>query len=362
MCCFYPLYVIHSIRFFLGSSSSIIVKIPRSLNYSRGEIETLLAREGLDQRFRLSETHDRKIGSTCQVYYAHDLCHKDQRLVALKLIRTDFIDTFVSLEDFTQLQQTKNCFYKPRNVLYNRRLTNFDQYIPVEQYLGELGRICPHLPISRCIENGTKRLQTYDGYLIAFEYIQGRTVWENLVRTDFTYLNESQARQFVRLFIEQLLILLQHHIIHCDLNGCQNYYYKPYDEISSSKYRYDQWSSSDDGEDGYSSSMSEDSRQSSFDDLVSVSSVSSPLTFIDFGWSICTADSEDDRNEILLQTLQNLFERIPRIVQLFAGENYWHFRRTIETRKTGLRDLLNHPWLTIGDHQLTTENRFQTSW
>lgn len=330
------------------------------MNYSRGEIEALLVREGLDQRYRLSEIHDRKIGSTCQVYYAHDLWHKDHRLVALKLIRTDFIDTFVSEEDLFNLKQTNNCFYKPTNVLYNRRLQNFDHYIPIEQYLGELGRICPHLPISRCIENGTRRLKTYDGYLIAFEYIQGRTVWENLVRTDFTYLNEHDARLFVRLFIEQLLILLKHHIIHCDLNGCQNYYYKPYDEISSLKYRYDQWSSSEDGEDGYSS-MSGDSRQSSIDDLVSMSSASAPLTFIDFGWSICTADSDDDRHEILLQTLQNLFERTPRIVQLFAGENYWNFRRMIESRKVGLRELLSHPWLTIGD-EMPSENQLQSSW
>jgi hypothetical protein len=255
------------------------------------------------------------------------------------------------------LQQSKNCFYKPKNVLYNRRLQNFDNYIPIEQYIGELGRICPHLPISRCIENGTKRLETYDGYLIAFEYIQGHTVWENLVRTDFTYLNEYQARTFVRLFIEQLLILLKHHIIHCDLNGCQNYYYKPYDEMTSSKQRYDQWSSSDDGEDGYSS-MSGDSRQSSMDDLVSVSS-SSQLTFIDFGWSICTADADNDRHEILLQTLQNLFERTPRIVQLFAGRNYWDFRRAIETRRTGLQQLLNHPWLTRGD-EIITDNQLRT--
>ncbi len=279
--------------------------------------------------------------------------------MALKLIRTDFIDTFVSAEDLFNLQQTKNCFYQPKDVLYNRRLRNFENYVPIEQYLGELGRICPHLPISRCVENGTKRLETYEGYLIAFEYIQGRTVWENLVRTDFTYLNEYQARIFVRLFLEQLLLLLKHHLIHCDLNGCQNYYYKPYDEISSSKYRYEQWSSSDDGEDGYSS-MSGDSRQSSMDDLVSVSS-SSQLIFIDFGWSICTADPDDDRNEILLLTLQNLFERTPRIVQVFAGRNYWDFRRAIESRKIGLRELLFHPWLISGDEN-STENQLRTSW
>lgn len=329
------------------------------MNYSRGEIEALLKREGLDQRFRLSLTHDRKIGSTCQVYYAHDLWQTDQPLVALKLIRTDFIDTFVSYDDLFNLKQTKNCFYKPKNVLYNRRLQNFENYIPIEQYLGELGRICPHLPISRCIENGTKRLETYDGYLIAFEFIQGRTVWENLVRTDFTFLSEYQARTFVRLFIEQLLVLLKHSIIHCDLNGCQNYYYKPYDEMNSSKYRYDQWSSSDDGEDGYSS-MSGDSRQSSMDDLASVSS-SSQLTFIDFGWSVCTADPDDDRHEVLLQTLQNLFERTPRIVQVFAGRNYWDFRRAIESRKIGLRELLHHPWLVAGDGTIM-ENRLRTSW
>jgi len=344
---------------FFSIISLISIKIPRSLNYSRGEIEALLKREGLDQRFRLSYTHDRKIGSTCQVYYAHDLWQNDQRLVALKLIRTDFIDSFVSKDDLLNLQKIKNCLYKPKNVIYNRRLRNFENYIPIEQYLGELGRLCPHLPISRCIENGTKRLETYDGYLIAFEYIQGRTVWENLVRTDFTFLNEYQARIFVRLFIEKLLILLKHHIINCDLNGCQNYYYKPYDEMNSSKYRYDQWSSSDDGEDGYSS-MSGDSRRSSMDDLVSVSS-SSPLTFIDFGWSICTADSDDDRHEILLQTLQNLFERAPRVVQVFAGPNYWDFRRAIESRQIGLKQLLNHPWLTTGDERIN-ENQSRTSW
>ena len=279
--------------------------------------------------------------------------------MALKLIRTDFIDTFVSYDDFLELKQTKNCFYKPKNVVYNRRLTNLENYVPIEQYLGELGRICPHLPISRCIENGTTRLDTYDGYLIAFEYIQGRTVWENLVRTDFTFLNECQAREFVRLFIEQLLILLKHHIIHCDLNGCQNYYYKPYDEISTSKYHYEHWSSSDDGEDDYSS-ISGDSRQSSLDDLASVSSIS-PLTFIDFGWSICTADTDNDRHEILFQTLQNLFERTPRIVQVFAGPYYWQFRRAIESRTVGLKELLDHPWLTIGD-QIIDEKQLCTSW
>ena len=318
-----------------------------------------MKREGLDQRFRLSHTHDRKIGSTCQVYYAHDLWHQDQRLVALKLIPTDFIDSFVSCDDLLTLRETKNCYYKPKNVVYNRRLQNFDNYIPIEQYLGELGRICSHLPISRCIENGTKRLETYDGYLIAFEYIHGRTVWENLVRTDFIYLNEYEARVFVRLFIEQLLLLLKHHIIHCDLNGCQNYYYKPYDEISSPKPKYEHWSSSEDGEDGYSS-MSGDSRQSSMDDLVSASA-SSQLTFIDFGWAKCTADSNDDRHEVLLQTLQNLFERIPRIVQLFCGTHYWDFRRVIESRQVGLRDLLHHPWLTTGD-QTIRKNELQTSW
>ncbi|CAF3555456.1 unnamed protein product [Adineta steineri] len=337
------------------SAILISVKIPRILNYPRDEIEALLKREGLDQRFRLSYTHDRKTGSTCQVYYAHDLSQNDQRIVALKLIRTDFIDSFVSHDDLLNLQKTKNCFYKPKNVIYNRLLKNFDNYIPIEQYLGELGRLCPHLPISRCIENGTKRLETYNGYLIAFEYIQGRTVWENLVRTDFTYLNEYQARAFIRLFIEQLLILLKHHIIHYDINTCQNYYYKLYDEINAPKQSYEQWSSSsEDGEDGYSS-MSGDSRQSSIDDLVSVSS-SSLLTFIDFGWSTCTADSDDDRNEVLLQTLQSLFERQPRIIQLFGGSKYWDFRRAIESRKIGLNELLNHPWL------ITNENELRTSW
>jgi hypothetical protein len=340
------------IRFF-STISLISIKIPRPLNYSRDEIEALLKREGLDQRFRLSTTRDRKMGSTCQVYYAHDLSQTDQRLVALKIIRTDFIDSFVSYDDLSNLKETKNCFYKPTNVIYNRRLKNFDNYIPIEQYLGELGRICPHLPISRCIENGTKRLETYDGYLIAFEFIQGRTVWENLVRTDFIYLNEYEARVFVRLFIEQLLILLEHHIIHYDLNGCQNYYYKPYDEINSSKQIYEQWSSSEDGEDGYSS-MSGDSRQSSMDDLA-LETLSSPLTFIDFGWSICTADSDNDRHGTLLQTLQNLFERTPRVIQLFAGRNYWEFRRAIESRKIGIKELLNHAWLTTGN-EITTEN------
>jgi hypothetical protein len=277
------------------------------------------------------------------------LWQNDQRLVALKIIRTDFIDSFVSYDDLLNLKSTKDCFYKPKDVIYNRRLQNFDNYVPIEQYLGELGRICPHLPISRCIENGSKRLETYDGYLIAFEYIQGRTVWENLVRSDFTFLNEYQARTFVRLFIEQLLILLKHHIIHYDLNGCQNYYYKPYDEINSSRQKYEQWSSSEDGEDGYSS-MSGDSRQSSVDDLVLVSS-SSLLTFIDFGWSICTADPDDDRHEILLQTLRNLFERTPRIIQLFGGPNYWDFRRAIESRQIGLKELLNHPWLITNENE-----------
>ncbi|CAF0744468.1 unnamed protein product [Rotaria sordida] len=323
------------------------MKISHLSNYSYDEIEELLKREGLDQRFQLSYEHDKKIGSTCQVYYAYDLLHKDQRLVALKFIRTDFIDSFVSYDDLLNLQRTKNCLYKPQTVIYNRRLKNFDNYIPIEQYIGELGRICPHLPIPRCIENGTKHLKTSNAYLIAFEYIHGRTVWENLVRTDFKFLNEYQARTFVRLFIEQLLILLKHHIIHCDLNGCQNYYYKLYDEIDSSKQNYEQWSSSEDGEDGYSS-MSGNSRQSSMDDLVSLSS-SSQLTFIDFGWSICTADSDNDRHEILLQTLQSLFERTPRIVQLFAGRNYWDFRRAIESRTQGLKELLDHPWLTQGD-------------
>ena len=317
-------------------------------------MDALLRREGLDERFRLSHKHKRKIGSTCQVYYAYDLWHTTQRLIALKLIRTDFIDSFVSYDDLLNLQQTKNCFYKPKNVIYNRRFKHFDDYVPIEQYLGELGRICPHLPISRCVENGAKRLETYDGYLIAFEYIHGRTVWENLVRTDFTFLNEYQARKFVRLFIEQLLILLKHHIIHYDLNGCQNYYYKPYDQIHSLKQKYERWSSSDDGEDGYSS-MSEDSRQSSMDDLSSVS-CSSQLIFIDFGWSICTADPHDDRHETLLKTIQNLFERTPRIVQLFGGRNYWDFRRAIESRTTGLQELLNHPWLTRGDTMINKSN------
>ena len=218
----------------------------------------------------------------------------------------------------------------------------------MEQYIGELGRLCPHLPISRGIEHGSQRLATCDAYLIVFEYIPGRTVWENLVRTDFTFLDEYQARTFVRLFIEQLLSLLQHHIIHCDLSGCQNYYYRPYDDIGSSKYRYDQWSLSDDGEDGYSS-MSADSRQSSMDDLAAVTFSSSPLTFIDFGWSICTADPDNDQHEVLLQTLQNLFERTPRIVQLFAGPRYWDFRRAIESRQIGLNQLLRYSWLTLGD-------------
>jgi hypothetical protein len=129
--------------------------------------------------------------------------------------------------------------------------------------------------------------------------------------------------------------------------------------MNSSKQRYDQWSLSDDGEDGYSS-MSGDSRRSSMDDLVSVSS-SSQLTFIDFGWSICTADSNDDRNEILLLTLQNLFERAPRVVQLFAGPNYWDFRRAIESREIGLKELLNHSWLTTGD-EIINENQLRTSW
>lgn len=277
------------------------------------------------------------------MYYAHDLSQSDQRIVALKLIRTGFIDSFVSYEDLLNLQQSKDCSYKPKNVIYNRCLQNFKQYIPIEQYLGELGRLCPHLPISRCIENGSKRLETCDAYLIAFEYVPDRTVWENLVRTDFTYLNEQQARTFVRVFIEQLLVLLNHHIIHCDLNTCQNYYYKLYDEIAAPRSRYDRWSSSEDGEDGYSS-MSGSSRQSSLDDLASAS-FSSPLTFIDFGWSICTADPNDDQNELLLQTLQSLFERAPRIIQLFGGTDYWSFRRAIESRAYGLRQLLQHPWL-----------------
>ncbi|CAF0787934.1 unnamed protein product, partial [Adineta ricciae] len=328
-------------------------KIPRSLNYSRDEIEALFKREGLDQRFRLSSTHDRKTGSTCQVYYAHDLSQPDERLVALKIIRADFIDSFVSLDDLRNLQRTKDYFYKPKNVIYNRRLHNFDQYIPIEQYIGELGRLCPHLPISRCVENGSKRLKTCNGYLIAFEYVYGRTVWENLVRTDFTYLNEDEARIFVRLFIQNLFILLQHHIIHCDLNGCQNYYYRLYDEIRAPPLRYKHWSSSsEDGEDGYSS-MSGDSRQSSLDDLTSVSS-SSPLVFIDFGWSICTADPDDDHHEVLLQTLQSLFERTPRIIQLFGGTNYWNFRRAVENRTMGLKQLLDHPWLKTDDDERET--------
>ncbi|CAF1935319.1 unnamed protein product [Rotaria magnacalcarata] len=325
------------------------IKISQSPNYPYGEIEALLKREGLDHRFQLSYTNERKIGSTCQVYYAHDLKQKDRRLVALKLIRTQYIDSYVSYDDLLNLQQRKDCFYKPRNVIYNRHLKYFDDYIPIEQYIGELGRLCPHLPISRCIENGAKRLETCDAYLIAFEYIHGRTVWENLVRTDFIYLNEDEARTLVRLFIEQLLILLKHHIINCDLNGCQNYYYKPYDDVSPAKSRYTQWIPIEDGEDGYAS-MSADSSQSSMDDLASASSSSSsPLTFIDFGWSICTADPDNDRHEILLQTLQNLFERTPRIVQIFAGPNYWNFRRVIESRKQGLKELLDHPWLTTGD-------------
>lgn len=332
------------------------IKIPRPLNYARDEIDALLKREGLGQRFRLSSTHDRKIGSTCQVYYAHDLWQDDQPLVALKLIRTDFIDSFVSYEDFLTLKRTRNCLYKPKNVIYSRCSTNYDDYIPIEQYLGELGRLCPELPISRCIEHGTKRLTSCNAYLIAFEYVQGQTVWENLVRTDFTFLDEYQARTFVRLFIEQLLILLKHHIIHCDLNSCQNYYYRPYDEIQSSKQKYSQWSSNDDGY----SSMSGDSRHSSMNDLATVSSSASKLTFIDFGWSICTADADDDRNEILLQTLQNLFERTPRVVQLFAGRHYWHFRRTIESRQTGLKQLLNHPWLAFGD-QSNDSNELRAS-
>lgn len=102
--------------------------------------------------------------------------------------------------------------------------------------------------------------------------------------------------------------------------------------------------------------MSADSRQSSMDDLVSVSSLSQ-LLFIDFGWSICTADPDDDRNEILLQTLQNLFERTPRIIQVFAGPYYWDFRQAIENRKIGLKDLLYHPWLISGD-----ESQLRTSW
>ncbi|CAF1261743.1 unnamed protein product [Rotaria sp. Silwood1] len=323
------------------------MKTAHLCNYSYEDIEELLKREGLDQRFQLNYEYEKKLGSTCQVYYAHDLSQKDQRLVALKFIRSDFIDSFVSYNDLLNLQQTKNCFYKPQNVIYNRRLKNFDNYIPIEQYIGELGRICPHLPIPRCVENGAKHLQTCNVYLIAFEYIHGRTVWENLVRTNFTYLNEYQARTFVRLFIEQLLILLKHHIIHCDLNGCQNYYYKAYDEINSSKQNYEQWLSNEDGEDGYSS-MSGDSRRSSIDDLASVSS-SSPLTFIDFGWAICTADPNDDRHETLLLTLQNLFERVPRIIQIFAGPNYWDFRQAIQSRKQGLKELLHHPWLTKSD-------------
>ncbi|UJR37694.1 hypothetical protein I4U23_030389 [Adineta vaga] len=341
-------------HFCLIAFNFTFIKIPRSLNYSRDEIEALFKREGLDQRFRLSSTHDRKTGSTCQVYYAHDLSQSDQRLVALKIIRTDFIDSFVSYDDLCNLQRTKDWFYKPKDVIYNRRFPNFDKYIPIEQYIGELGRLCPNLPISRCIENGSRHLKTYDGYLIAFEYVHGRTVWENLVRTDFTYLNEEQACCFVRLFIEQLLILLKHHIIHRDLNTCQNYYYRFYDEIRAPPSRYEHWSSGEDGEDGYSS-MSGDSRQSSLDDLVSLSS-SSSLTFIDFGWSICTADSDDDRHEVLLQTLQSLFERTPRIIQLFGGINYWNFRRTIENRQIGLKQLLNHPWLK------TNENEFQSTW
>ncbi|CAF2448209.1 unnamed protein product [Rotaria sp. Silwood2] len=323
------------------------MKISHLSNCSYEEIEELLKREGLDQRFQLNYEHDRKLGSTCQVYYAHDLSQNDQRLVALKFIRTDFIDSFVSYDDLLNLQKTKNCFYKPQTVIYNRRLKNIDNYIPIEQYMGELGRICPHLSIPRCVDNGAKRLETCNAYLIAFEYVHGRTVWENLVRTDFTFLNEYQARTFVRLFIEQLLVLLKHHIIHCDLNGCQNYYYKPYDEINSSKEHYEQWSSSEDGEEGYSS-MSGDSRRSSMNDLASVSS-SSQLTFIDFGWAICTADPDNDRHEVLLQTLQNLFERIPRVIQIFAGRNYWDFRYAIQSRKQGLKELLNHSWLTKGD-------------
>lgn len=342
--------VLNTIINILFDSISSSVKIPFSSASTYGEIEALLKRVGLDQRFQLSYTHEKKSGSTCQVYYAHDLWQDDRRLVALKFIRTEFIDSFVSYDDLFNLQATKDCFYKPKNVIYNRRLKSFHNYIPIEQYIGELGRICPHLPISRCIENGATYLESANAYLIAFEYIHGRTVWENLVRTDFVYLNESQARTFVRLFIEQLLLLLKHHIINCDLNGCHNYYYKPYDEIPPAKTQYDHYVFSEDGEDGYSS-MSADSRQSSFDDLASLSLSTSPLTFIDFGWSICTADPEDDKHETLLQTLQNLFERTPRIVQVFAGPYYWDFRRAIESRKQGLKELLNHPWLTMGDIQ-----------
>ena len=317
------------------------------MNYSLDEIDALLKREGIDQRFRLSHEHDRKIGSTCQVYYAHDLRQKDQRLVALKFIRADFIDSFVSTDDLLTLQRTKTCFHRPKSVVYNRSLAQDRNYVPIEQYIGELARLCPHLPISRCVENGAQRLKSANAYLIAFEYVPGRTVWENLVRTDFTFLNEDQAREFVRIFIEQLLVLLEHGIIHCDLNTCQNYYYRLYDEIPSKKERFSSYSPSDDGY----SSMSGDSRHSSMDDLVSLpTNANAPLVFIDFGWSICTADPQDDRHEVLLQTVQSLFERTPRIVQLFCGKFYWSFRRAVESRQVGLRELLNHPWLTVGDH------------
>jgi hypothetical protein len=336
------------------------IKISRQLNYSRDEIETLLQREGLEQRFRLSCTHDRKLGSTCQVYYAYDLWHDNQQLVALKLIQADFIDTFVSYDDYLTLKQTKNVFYRPQHVIYNGRLSSDKNYVPIEQYIGELGRLCPYLPISRCIENGAKRLATINAYLIAFEYIPGRTVWENLVRTDFTFLNEYQARRFVRLFIEKLLVLLKHGIIHCDLNGCQNYYYRLYDDICSMTINYGQWSSNDDvNKDELC--MSDDSRQSSMDDLAFVPSMSSPLTFIDFGWSICTADVDDDRNDILLQTLQNLFERTPRIVQVFADRHYWDFRQTIERRQLGLKQLLYHPWLIIDD-EISVQHEISSPW
>ncbi|CAF1582830.1 unnamed protein product, partial [Didymodactylos carnosus] len=286
------------------------------------------------ERFQLSFEHDRKTGSTCQVFYAYDLWNYN-RLVALKFINNYYIDSYVSRNDLLTLQTLQNYNYMPKDVIYNRCIKNIDdKYVPIEQYVGELGRLCQTLPINRCIENGAKHLPEYDCYVIAFEYVEGQTVWENLVRTDFIYLNEIDAKQFVKLFISNIVTLLNHHLIHFDLNT-NNYFYKFYDFISErsklTKYSYN-YQYDNGNEDGYFS-MNNSRRNSNYSDI---SLNQSLMTFIDFGWSNVQANEENDKDETLLRSIQNLFDRTPKVLQLFTTKSYWDFRRAVISRKYGL--------------------------
>ncbi|CAF0793081.1 unnamed protein product [Didymodactylos carnosus] len=268
---------------------------------SLNNIQGLLNEVGLG-RFQLNLHLDQKLGSTSQVYYAHDRWNNN-RLVAVKFLKANYIDSFVSQHDLWALQTLQDCNYVPKDIIYNRSRNIFEdnRYVPIEQYVGELGRICPLLPISRCIEGGARRIPDNNCYVITFEYIPGQTLWENLLHSDFTYFTEAQAKRFVRIFISNMIKLLDHHLISCDFNAT-NYYY---------------------------------------DDPM--------LTFIDFGWCQVDVDKKDDRNEFLLKSLENLWDRYPRIVQIFQSDSYSDFRYAVKSRQIGLRTLLKHAWLKEGE-------------